>query len=197
MDNSFDKLKENWGKARVSASSRLTADGMLNKAKSSYAKSKKDHIANTVILSLVVVGLAMFFYYLAPLQDTFSRVGIGFMIGGLLLRILIELISHAKASKIIYDDNAAKSTGKAADFYNWRKSIHGPVTFAIVTLYSIGWYMLTPEFMRYIDLKYIYLMDIGYVFIMIILFLIIRKGVIKELKQLKALQELEQSFLAD
>lgn len=197
MDNTFDKIKESWGKAKASAIPKLTADDMFHKAQSSYDKSKKDHIANTIILGLVVVGLVLFFYYLAPLQDGLSRAGIGFMIGGLLLRIVIEIISHAKAAKIMYSKSAAESTGSAAVFYKWRKSIHGPITFAIVMLYSIGWYMLTPEFMRYIDLKYIYLMDIGYLFIMIILFLTIRKGVLKELRQLKALQELEASFQAD
>lgn len=189
MDNTFENLKRSWSQAKTEQASHANSEDMLIKAQKSQAYAKQQHLLNILVLALVVVGLAAFFYFIAPLQDTLSHFGITFMIGGLLIRILIETVSHSKARKLDYSNSSLDLAKMTRMFYKWRKRIHGPVTFAIVLLYSIGFYMLTPEFSRYFEPFWIYLMDIGYLIILVILFLVIRKGVLKELAHLKHLNE--------
>lgn len=112
------------------------------------------------------------------------------MIGGLGLRILIEIFSKLKADKIKYDLSTLLTTNKAVEFYLWRKKIHGPITFLIVAFYSLGVFLLNPEFTNYYSLQRVLIFDMLYVVIIIVLFFVIRVGVLKELKQLKRISNL-------
>ena len=71
-------------------------------------------------------------------------------------------------------------------FYKFRKTIHNAVAPVVLVLYTIGFYILTPEFSLYIKFWILVLYDISYVVMGIILFVIIRKGVKK--KKCKKLQ---------
>ena len=194
MEDKFDQLKSSWKAAKEGQSSSGNSSDMLKVAKENHNKSKKAQIGNVIVLSFVVVGLCAFFYFLAPLQDTLSRVGIGLMIGGLLVRIIIELISLQKAGKIDYSSSSTNSAQQAQAFYNYRKRIHGPVTITIIALYTIGFYALTPEFSKYFDTFWMWMIDGSYVIIAIVLFLGIRKGVVQEMKDLQRINELQQSL---
>lgn len=194
MEDKFDQLKNSWKEAKEGQSSVGNSSDMLKVARENHNKSKKAQIGNVIVLSLVVIGLCAFFYFLAPLQETLSRIGIGLMIGGLLVRIIIELVSYQKASKIDYSSSSTDTMQQAQTFYNYRKRIHGPVTITIIALYTIGFYALTPEFSKYFDTFWMWMIDGSYVIIAIILFLGIRKGVVQEMKDLKQINELQQSL---
>ncbi len=194
MEDKFDQLKNSWKEAKEGQSSVGNSSDMLKVARENHNKSKKTQIGNVIVLSLVVIGLCAFFYFLAPLQETLSRIGIGLMIGGLLVRIIIELVSYQKASKIDYSSSSTDTTQQAQTFYNYRKRIHGPVTITIIALYTIGFYALTPEFSKYFDTFWMWMIDGSYVIIAIILFVGIRKGVVQEMKDLKQINELQQSL---
>ncbi|HCX21192.1 MAG: hypothetical protein CMB80_15435 [Flammeovirgaceae bacterium] len=193
MEDNFDQLKDSWKAAKKehSAPDSIT---MLKTVVENHNKSKKAHIWNAAILSSVVIGLLAFFYFLAPMQDTLSRIGIALMIGGLIVRIVIELISHQKASGINYAASSEESAGQAKDFYNYRKKIHGPVTAIIIALYTIGFYSLTPEFSRYFSTFWMWMMDGSYLVIGIILFVGIRKGVVQEMRDLKRINEIQSAI---
>ena len=194
MEDKFDQLKNSWKEAKEGQSNTGNSSDMLKVARENHSKSKKAQIGNVIVLSLVVIGLCAFFYFLAPLQETLSRIGIGLMIGGLLVRIIIELVSYQKASKIDYSSSSTDTTQQAQTFYNYRKRIHGPVTITIIALYTIGFYALTPEFSKYFDTFWMWMIDGSYVIIAIILFVGIRKGVVQEMKDLKQINELQQSL---
>lgn len=194
MEDKFDQLKNSWKEAKEGQSSVGNSSDMLKVARENHNKSKKAQIGNVIVLSLVVIGLCAFFYFLAPLQETLSRIGIGLMIGGLLVRIIIELVSYQKASKIDYSSSSTDTMQQAQTFYNYRKRIHGPVTITIIALYTIVFYALTPEFSKYFDTFWMWMIDGSYVIIAIILFLGIRKGVVQEMKDLKQINELQQSL---
>lgn len=85
------------------------------------------------------------------------------MVVGLAVRILIEIFSTIKSRKIDLSNTALKTTTDSVDFYNFRKKIHGPVTIILVGIYTIGFYMLTPEFSRHFDLLWIVIVDVAYV----------------------------------
>lgn len=194
MEDKFDQLKNSWKEAKEGQSSSNSSNDMLKLAQTNHANSKKAQIGNIIVLSLVVIGLCAFFIFLAPMQETLSRVGIGLMIGGLLVRIVIELVSHQKARNIDYSSSSTDSTQQAKEYYNYRKRIHGPVTITIIALYTIGFYALTPEFSKYFNTFWMWMIDGSYVVIAIVLFIGIRKGVVQEMKDLQQISDLESSF---
>lgn len=197
MEDKFAQLQNSWNEAKKANPSAPNAENVLKIASKKHADSKKAHLMNVLTLVMVVLGLSAFFYLLAPMQDTLSRVGIGLMIGGLIIRIIIELISHRKAQSIDYSTSSKNSTHQALAFYNYRKKIHGPVTLTIIGLYTIGFYALTPEFSRYFSTFWMWMMDGSYVIIMVILFIIIRKGVVREMRDLAKIKDLELGLKED
>lgn len=190
MTDPFDQLKTSWKEVQRGLQP-ADSSAMLQLVKDNYNKSKQAHIWNASILIVVVIGLAAFFYFVAPMQELLSRIGIGLMVGGLIIRIIIELISHRKASRIDYAATSKRSTNQTQEFYTYRKRIHGPVTLSIIALYSIGFYVLTPEFSLYLPTFWLWVMDIGYLFIGLVLFWVIRKGVVAEMNYWKQLTNLQ------
>ena len=55
--------------------------------------------------------------------------------------------------------------------------------------------MITPEFSLYIDLPYLILIDVSYLIIGIILFIIIRKGIKKEVRKVEEIIQLKKDLL--
>lgn len=189
----FENVKEAWKDSKKKHPSTSNADDIFKKAKRNYKGARKQHLLNILILALTCVGLTAFFYFVAPLQEMLSRVGIALMIGGLIIRILIETHSYQKAHSINYNVTLLQSANQATSFYQWRKTIHGPVTFTIVALYTIGFYILTPEFSRYLSLPWVIAMDTSYLVLAVVLFFQIRKGVVKEMEHLKVLIDIQDN----
>ncbi|ELR70679.1 hypothetical protein C900_03452 [Fulvivirga imtechensis AK7] len=167
---------------------------MLEQAIRSQQRSVHHHRWTIVILSVLVFVLSAFFYYKAPMQELISRMGIVLMIGGVIVRITIEVISRKRSNSIKYSIDARSAMEKTSVFYQWRKKIHGPVTITIVALYSLGFYMLTPEFATYLPLKWVIIMDVGYIPMAIILIFFIKKGINDEMERLRAVAELQEEL---
>ncbi|MBQ4822114.1 hypothetical protein [Aquimarina sp. MMG016] len=198
MNNEFEKLQGLWQQNRKDIeNSPLDLDKAIADINTKKRFSTKFHYGNIIVLSLLVVMLIAFFYFLAPVQEILSRIGVGLMIGGIVVRILIEAISVSKAKKIDMVDNAIKNTEDTIAFHDYRKRIHGPVTIVIIILYSIGFYMISPEFSKYFDTWQMILMDVSYIFIAIILIFFIRKSVIKEMKTLSEIIELKKEMIKE
>lgn len=193
MKDAFETLKSSWQEARKDQKP-LDSGAMLRIIQQNQKSSKRAHMGNILVLSATVLGLVAFFYYLAPLQEVLSRVGITLMIGGLVVRIAIEAISYRKAGQIDYSGSSKSSSEQAHAFLMYRKRIHGPVTFIIVALYTIGFYSLTPEFSTYLSTFWIWMADGSYLLIGVGLFLGIRKGVVKEMQALQQIDDLQQAL---
>ena len=193
MEDHFEQLKTTWQEAQKEQQPGDSSD-MLRTILKNHASSKRAHLMNVLILLITVLGLVAFFYFLAPMQETLSRVGIALMIGGLLVRIGIELLSHQKARQIDYSSSSSQSASQARAFFAYRKRIHGPVTFTIVALYTIGFYSLTPEFANYFDTFWMWMMDGSYLVIGGVLFMVIRKGVVREMRDLRRISELQNAL---
>lgn len=185
MSNEFEDLQNLWKKETIQIKENSPNS---NKSIALIADKKKSstnfHYGNILILSLVVVLLASFFIFLAPMQEVLSRVGIALMIGGLLIRIVVEFLSVLKAKKINMTDSALQTTRESINFYKFRKKIHGPFTIVVLALYSIGFYMLSPEFSKYFSTTKMILMDGSYIIIAAVLIYFIRKGIVKEMDTL-------------
>ncbi|MBL6446155.1 hypothetical protein JMN32_07540 [Fulvivirga sp. 29W222] len=193
MDN-FESLQSAWKDSKQDAHAGMTAKDMQHFAMQNHSKSKKFHLGNVAILALVCIGISLFFYFIAPMQEAISRLGIVLMVGGLVVRIVIELVSHRKADQIEFNVDTKTTALQASKFYNWRKRIHGPVTVTIVSLYSLGFYLLTPEFLDYIPKFWVVIMDIGYVIIAVILTIVIYTGIKKEMAALREIKDIRSEL---
>ncbi|MFT4739883.1 MAG: hypothetical protein ACI9L9_000658, partial [Marivirga sp.] len=189
MDD-FGLIKDQWNKQKRSIpTSEVATSYLIKMAKKNKRKSQLAHLYTIIVLSSTLIVLIFFFINVAPFEQLLSHIGIAFMCGGLLLRIIMEIVSASKAAKISTAIDALNGTNQAVAFYQFRLKMHGTTTYVIVAAYIIGFYMLTPEFLLYLALKWVLIMDIGFVFIALVLFLTIRKGVLTELSVLKELSE--------
>lgn len=198
MNNEFDELQRKWQKNKDGIKSNFNA---MDKMLASIAMKKKTsihfHYKNSIIMFITLLGLAAFFYYIAPVKEILSRIGVLLMLGGLLLRIIIELISILKSKENNIVDDVLTNTNDAITFYNYRKQIHGPITIIIIAIYTIGFYMITPEFSLYFTTWQMVLIDISYIIGVIIPIIIIRKSIRKEIQTLLDIIELKNKIAED
>ncbi len=195
MDSEFNKLQNKWesNKKEIKLSND-SLDILYSKIKKKEKENYFFYYGTITILLATLIVISLFFYYIAPVKETLSRIGVGLMISGLLFRIFIEVISIYKAKQINNFDNTLKTTENCINFHQFRKTIHQVVAPIIIVLYTIGFYMITPEFSLYIEYWNLVLIDISYVIIGIILFIVIRKGVKKEMQKLNDIIKLKDDI---
>ena len=197
MDDELKKLKNQWKDVKSSVEKpEIEVDDIIEKAKKNKKSVLYAHYGNMLILTLTLIMITAFFYYVTSFQDLISKIGVVFMIGGLALRILIEWVSSIRSKQMDLTKHANSSMNSLLQFYQFRKKIHGPVTISIVGLYTLGFYMLTPEFSKYIDLHWMVIMDVGYVIGAIILIIFIRKGIKKEMEELAEIVQMKKELAA-
>lgn len=197
MKEDMDKLSMLWQQAKSKSSAAAMPDFATLMAQASARKKSAvvAHFGNAAILTLTVVVLVVYFYYLYNFQYLLSNIGIKLMIGGLVVRILLELYSVLRSRSINLTDTAAQSLENSVSFLAFRKRIHGPVTITIFVLYFIGFYMLTPEFSQYFSLAVMILLDAGALVVAAFLAFAIRKGIKKEVIDLEAIIALQKNLI--
>lgn len=178
----LDELKGMWNTEKQKAHT-TGADpiAVINAAK----KRKRDTIrlkSLTVLILLITLGgIAVFFFYVARFTDGMSITGSWMMMGGLALRIFIEMISLSISGRVDLSKTSSASNRSFLKYYEFRKFIHGPVTISILIFYTIGFYMLTPEFSRYFSVPVMILIDVSYIVGAVIFGMAIRHGIRKEM----------------
>jgi cation transport ATPase len=197
MSDLLDDLKNKWENARPESSERSSSAETISLAKKKMKSVLYGHYGNIAILTITLIGISAFFVYVAPLQHTLSHVGIFLMLGGLLLRILIECYSILRSSKVDMSDATAIVNEKTLAFYAYRKRIHGPVTIGILAAYTIGFYMLTPEFANYFTTAQVVIMDISYLGAAAIFGYSIRRAIRDEMRLLGELKHLHKELKED
>jgi len=195
MNSEFNKLQNKWeSNKREIELSNDSLDILYSKIKEKEKGNYFFYYGTITILLATLIIISLFFYYVAPVKETLSRIGVGLMISGLIFRIFIEVISIYKAQQINNSDNTLKTTENTINFHQFRKIIHTIIAPIIIVLYTIGFYMITPEFSLYIEFWNLVLIDISYVIIGIILFVVIRKGVKKEMQKLNDIIKLKDEI---
>ena len=195
MNNEFESLQRKWQKQKTALEDNTsTFEQLISKINSKRKKGLSFHYGNILILGSTLVGLFLFFYNVAPVKELLSRIGVGFMMIGILLRIVIEIFSSVKAKRINKLDTALKTTELTIDFYTFRKEIHGTITHVIFVLYLVGFYMISPEFSNYFSLWQMLLMDISCFVIAVFIYFQMRKGIKNELKTLLEIVALKKEM---
>jgi len=196
MSNHFSELEDAWNQSKKSLQSSPTnIENTYEKIRAHKKESFLFYYGTIAILSTTLIVIFSFFYFVAPVEQVLSRIGAGLMLGGLIVRILFEINSIKKAKKIHSINNSLEAVNNSIAFYQFRKKIHGVVAPIIISLYTIGFYLITPEFLIYMDTWNVVLFDISYLFIAVILFFQIRKGVRKEMNNVRETVLLKKELL--
>lgn len=198
MDKEFKNLQQQWqNQKKELVSSSLSFEHIVSTIESKSKKGLSFHYGNIIILLITLIGLFMFFYYVAPVQELLSRIGAGFMMIGILVRIIVEIGSSIKARRINSLDTALKTTELTLDFYTYRKKIHGALTHIIFGLYVVGFYMISPEFSDYFTLWQMILMDVSCIVVLAFVYVQMRKGIKKEMNMLQEIIALRKEIIKE
>ncbi|HCY00515.1 MAG TPA: hypothetical protein DG754_10285 [Bacteroidales bacterium] len=196
MSSNFEELKSNWENSKKSIGTQTANfDDLYKMIKSKERANYFFYYGTITTLFITFIVISFFFYYVAPVRETLSRIGAGLMVLGLLFRILIEIISVYKAKRINNLDSTLKTAENTINFHQFRKSIHQIVSPIIIGLYTIGFYMITPEFSLHMKFSSIVLINISYLVIGVFLFIVIRKGVKKEMRKLTDIMNLRNELI--
>jgi hypothetical protein len=194
MEEGLNDISELWKKSKGSSGIEVTADQLIAQARAKMRSSVMAHYGNIAIMAAMAILISVFYFVLYPMGTMLSNAGICVMIGVLIIRIAIEFISLSRsriARMSLSTVNAAKESRR---FYEFRKRMHGSVTIVLVGLYIVGWFMLTPEYSRFISLTWLFIMDGSFALIAVILILLIRKGLRDEIADLKHVADLQRQL---
>ncbi|MBP1840664.1 hypothetical protein [Formosa algae] len=195
MSSDFKTLQSHWNTSKNQLHvSTIDFDNLYKKIRTKEKENYMFYYGTITILLTTLIVISLFFYFVAPVQYTLSRIGAGLMIFGLIFRIGIELKSIQKAKHINILDNSLKATEHTIAFHKFRTMIHQVVAPIIVILYTVGFYLITPEFSQYMPLWNIVFIDVSYIVIAVILFIVIRKGVKGEMQKLSDIIALKQDI---
>lgn len=198
MSDILDDFKGQWDAAKKdSAKQTVSAKDLVAAAEQKIRSAVLMHVGNTAVLVVTLVGICLFFVYVAPLQETLSHIGMSLMIGGLVLRILIEFHSIYRSTKIDLSDTAFAVNKSYMSFYTYRKKIHGSVTIGILIAYTVGFYILLPEFGNYFTQAQLILLALSYLVAAAIFGFSIKIAIRKEVKLLKSLIDVQQEMTTD
>ena len=196
MNNDFKTLQDSWKNSRNNIKTPTNNFNVLYK---NIAQKQKENFSfyygTIIILAITLLAVSLFFYYMAPVKETLSIIGAGLMMTGLAFRITIEIISVFKAKCINKLDETLKTVENTLRFHQFRKTIHQVYSPIIIALYSIGFYMIFPEFMLYMNIWMIWFIGISYLIMGTVLFIVIRKGVVDEMQKLKDIMKLKKDII--
>ena len=195
MKNDFKALQESWKSSRKNIKTPVNNfDTIYKKIEQKEKENFSFYYGTIIILMITLIAISLFFHYIAPVEQTLSRIGAGLMITGLIFRIIIEIISVIKAKRINKLDKTLQAVDNTLNFHQFRKTIHQIYSPIIIGLYSIGFYIIFPEFMLYMSIGMIWFIGISYLIMGIVLFILIRKGVVDEMQKLTDIMELKKDI---
>ena len=195
MSNGLSELKSQWQAARNESTQKMNMEQLVRLAAASKRAGKRFQFANSLVLILVVIALCLFFRFLAPLETALSHLGIGLMIGSLIIRILFEIFSLWQAGKIDLSNTSSEHIGDSVAYLQLRQRAHGPVTYGAIVLYTIGLLLLNPEFSKYWPIGWLASFNLFYLVMGMILIRVIRRKILRELRELSELLLLREELL--
>lgn len=196
MNTDFNQLKDLWDESKKNqVSPTPDIEDLIQLAQKKMRSTVRSQWITILVLTITFLVIGAFFKYEVHFKHTISRVGIALMLGGLVIRIFLELISIFLSGKINLTETALKSNHSKMSYFRFRKIMNGPVTVSIVILYSIGFYLLTPEFSLYFSTAMMVLIDLSYILAAVIFIWSIRKAVKKEMTILNEVIHIQEDIL--
>lgn len=198
MNTDLNQLKHLWKEAKKDQRDPLSdSDNLILLAQKKLKSTVRLQWTTIIILVITLLIIGSFFKFQAQFKQTISHVGIGLMLGSLIIRIILELISIFFAGKINLTQNALKLNQSNMSYFRFRKMMNGPVTISILILYTIGFYLLTPEFSLYFSTSMMIFIDLSYILAAVIFTWSIRKGVKKEMAILNDIIRIQEDIMVE
>ncbi|GAB4241946.1 MAG: hypothetical protein Tsb0034_19310 [Ekhidna sp.] len=194
MKDPFESYKHQWKDAKSKQPKGLNPTQLIDLSEKKMKASVQVQIKNIAVLFITLVGLILFFLLVAPLQTLLSHIGIGLMLGGLMVRIIIECYSIARSRAIKLSGSAAEVNDGYLSYHQYRKRIHGNLTVFILIAYTIGFYLLLLEFSLYFSKTGIILMGVSYLGAAMIFGYSIKKAIKTEMKILDRLVDIRMGI---
>jgi len=192
--NEFESLKAGWVDARTGLTPSLTSNQLIEQAQRTTRDSLRFQRGTLLILvvSFLMMGYFLLFYF--GFRELLSHLGVGLMLSFFLLRIILEAYSIQQGRAKAYDSAATDTLDQEKRYLGLRLRIHGFFTYLTLGMYTLGFLLLLPEFSRYISSFWMAAMVTSYFVPGILLTLIIRRNVQKELRELRVVVALSENL---
>lgn len=195
MNELGQKLKSGWNSSGSDVTPPPISVQLISEARGLNRESKKFQWSTLLILGSTFLMMCYFLLFYIGFREMLSHVGVAIMLGFFLLRILLEAYSILEGGKKEATDSALESLEKEKKYLELRLRIHGFYTFLTLSAYTLGFLLLLPEFSKYISSFWMGALVCSYFIPGIILTLLIRKNVQKELRELRMVVELKEKIL--
>lgn len=183
--NNFEELQSNW---KNQPEIQATENGFQTLLNALRTIKNKQRITNVVLGSTVII-LIGFFFYISGYSDQQVILGISFMIGSLLVRILLEVLSIRNLNKM---NTLSQQTDFRKDlivYYTNRKFVHFLWTPIIIGCYIAGFLILLPLFKATLSAGFYTYIIVSSIVLLIFFSVFIAKQIRNEMKELKRLHE--------
>ncbi|REG94359.1 hypothetical protein [Algoriphagus antarcticus] len=188
-------LKSGWKSSGLDITPLPPPEQLIAEAQRLNRESTKFQRSTLLILGFTFLMMCYFLLEFFKFQHTLSKIGVGLMLLFFLFRILLEAYSIIKAKEKTADSSAYYSLEKETKYLSLRLKIHSTFTFLTLGAYTLGFLFLVPEFFLYMSRFWLIAMIASYFIPGIILTLLIRKNVQKELRELRMVIELKKKII--
>lgn len=195
MNELGQTLKSGWKSSGSDITPPHIPAQLISEAQRLNRESKKFQWSTLLILGSTFLMTCYFLLVYFGFRETLSHVGVAIMLGFFLLRIVLEAYSIVEGGKKEATDSAIESLEKEKKYLELRLRVHGFYTFLTLSAYTLGFLLLLPEFSKYISSFWMAALVCSYFIPGIILTLLIRKNVQKELRELRMVVELKEKIL--
>jgi amino acid transporter len=195
MNELGQTLKSGWKSSGSDITPPHIPAQLISEAQRLNRESKKFQWSTLLILGSTFLMMCYFLLVYFGFREALSHVGVVIMLGFFLLRIVLEAYSIMEGGKKEATDSAIESLEKEKKYLELRLRIHGFYTFLTLSAYTLGFLLLLPEFSNYISSFWMAALVCSYFIPGIILTLLIRKNVQKELRELRMVVELKEKIL--
>ena len=183
MDN-FENIRSQWENRDLPSSPPSGPKMAISKAN----HLKRGQVISQLVLSLTVLILTGFFFYVSAYSSGIVSLGLGLMIGSLVVRIAVEFISHVKLKKLSVMMEVSKYKNALISYYSSRKWIHYLLTPVLFILYFIGFALLLPTFEQNLSPGFYHYVLYSSIFIFLFFAVFIGIQIKRELAMLKELK---------
>jgi Ca2+/Na+ antiporter len=187
-------LKSGWKSSGLDISPPPSTERLIAEALRLNRESLKFQRNTILILGSTFLMMCYFLLEFFKFQNTLSKIGVGLMLVFFLFRILLEAYSIQKGKKKTGVDSIIASLDKENEYLSLRLKIQGIFTYLTLVAYTLGFLFLVPEFSLYMSRFWLAAMITSYFIPGIILTLLIRKNVQKELRELRMVVELKKKI---
>ena len=195
MNELGNLLKSGWQNSATGIPSPPPTRQLIEEANRLQQESFKFQRSTLLTLSSTFLMMCYFLLFYFGFRDTLSHLGVGLMLAFFLARILLEAYSLAQGRKKQLSESALSNLENEKNFLQLRLWIHGAGTYLTLGAYTLGFLLLLPEFSKYISAFWRAAFVCSYFIPGIILTLLIRKNVQKEIRELRRVVELREMVL--